>query len=212
MREKQSWGHWDQWEGCCNYPHKNVSGLLWRFCCCSVARSCPTFCGLIDCSTPGFPGIHYVLEFAQTHIHWVDNAIQPFHPLSPPSPLARNLFQHQGLIQWVNSHQVAKVLEFQLESFQWIFSALGLRMIWSPYSSRDSQESSPTSQFESINFQPSAFVMVQLSHLYMTTGKTIALTIWTFVGKVMALLFNTLSRFVIAFFQGANVLISWLQE
>ena len=182
-------------------------------CCCSVTQSCPALCDSMDCSTWGFLVFHCFPEFVQTHVHWVSDAIQPFHPLSPPSPLALNLFQHQGLIQWVSSsHQVAKVLEFQLESFQWIFSALGLRMIWSPYSSRDSQESSPTSQFESINFRPSAFVMVQLSHLYMTTGKTIALTIWTFVGKVMALLFNTLSRFVIAFFQGANVLISWLQE
>ena len=126
-------------------------------CCCSVTQSCPALCDSMDCSTWGFLVFHCFPEFVQTHVHWVSDAIQPFHPLSPPSPLARNLFQHQGLIQWVNSHQVAKVLEFQLESFQWIFSALGLRMIWSPYSSRDSQESSPTSQFESINFQPSAF-------------------------------------------------------
>ena len=74
-------------------------------------------------STPGFPVLHYLLEFAQTHVHWVSDATQPAHPLSPPSP-AFNLSQHQGLFQWVSSlHQVAKLLELQLQhqSFQWIF-------------------------------------------------------------------------------------------
>ena len=68
--------------------------------------------------------LHYLLEFAQTHLHWISNAIQPSHPLSSPSPPAFNLSQHQALFQWVSSlHQVAKVLEFQLQhqSFQWIF-------------------------------------------------------------------------------------------
>ena len=78
----------------------------------------------MDCSTPGFPVHHQLLEFAQTHVHWVSDAIQPSHPLSSPFPPALNLSQHQGLFQWVSSsHQVAKVLEFQLQhqSFQWIF-------------------------------------------------------------------------------------------
>ena len=80
-------------------------------------------CDPIDCSKPGFPVLHHLLEFAQTHVHWVSDAIQPSHPLSPPSPSALNLSQHQGLFQWVSSsHQVAKVLELQLQhqSFQWI--------------------------------------------------------------------------------------------
>ena len=82
--------------------------------------------------------------------------IQPSHPLSTPSPLALNLSQHQGLFQWVNSfHQVAKLLELQLQhqSFQWIFGADFLLdwLVWSPCSPRDSQESSPAPQFESIN-------------------------------------------------------------
>ena len=81
----------------------------------SAAQSCLTVCDPMDCSTPGFPVHHQLLEFAQTHVHWVGGAIQPSHPLSPPSSPAFSLFQHQGLSQWVSSvHQVAKVLEFQL--------------------------------------------------------------------------------------------------
>ena len=130
----------------------------------------------MDCSTPGFPVYHQLLELAQTHVHWVSDAIQPSHPLSSPSPPAFNLSQHQGLFQWVSSlDQMAKVLELQLQhqSFQWIF-----RIDW-----------------------------------YMATGKTIALTKWTFVGKVMSLLFTVLSRFVIAFLpRSKHLLISWLQS
>ena len=88
----------------------------------SVSQSCPTLCNPMNCSTPGLPVHHQLPEFTQTHVHWVGNAIQPSHPLSSPSPPALNLFQHQGLFQWVSSlHQVAKVLEFQLQhqSFQW---------------------------------------------------------------------------------------------
>ena len=91
---------------------------------CSVAQSCPTLWDPINCSTPGFPVLHHLLELAQTHVHWVGDAIQSSHPLSSPSPPALNLSQHQGLFQGVSSsHQVAKVLEFQLQhqSFQWIF-------------------------------------------------------------------------------------------
>ena len=88
----------------------------------SVTQSCPTLCNPMDCSTPGFP-VHQFPELAQTHIHWVSDAIQPSHPLSP-SPPDFNLSQHQGLFKGVSSsHQGAKVLEFQLQhqSFQWIF-------------------------------------------------------------------------------------------
>ena len=82
----------------------------------------PTLCDLMNCSTPDFPVHHQHPEFTQTHIHWIGDAIQPSHPLSSPSPPIFNLSQHQGLFQWVSSsHQVAKVLEFQLQhqSFQW---------------------------------------------------------------------------------------------
>ena len=87
----------------------------------SVAQSCLTLCNPMDHSTPGFPVHHQLLEFTQTHVHRVGDAIQSSHPLSSPSPPALNLSQHQGLFKWVSSsHQVAKVLEFQLQhqSFQ----------------------------------------------------------------------------------------------
>ena len=89
--------------------------------CCLVTQSCPTLCDPMDCSTPGFSVLHHLPELGQTHAHWVSDAIQPSRPLSSPSPPAFNLSQHQGLFQWVSSlHQVAKVLEFQLQhqSFQ----------------------------------------------------------------------------------------------
>ena len=90
----------------------------------SVAQSCPTVCNPMNRSTPGLPVHHQLPEFTQTHVHWLGDAIQPSHPLSSASPPAPNPSQHQGLFQWINSsHQVAKVLEFQLQhqSFQWIF-------------------------------------------------------------------------------------------
>ena len=122
----------------------------------SVTQLCPTVCDRVDCSTPGLH-IHYqLLEFTQAHVHRAGDAIQPSHPLLSPSPPAFNLSQHQGPFWWVSSsHQVAKVLEFQLQhqSFQWIFRTDFLQdwLIGSPCSSRDSQKSSPTPQFKSIN-------------------------------------------------------------
>ena len=92
----------------------------------SVVQSCPTLCDPMDYSMPGFPIHHQLSELAQTHVHRVGDAIQPSHPLLSPSPPAFNYSEHQSLFQWVSSsHQVAKVLEFQLQhqSFQWIFRA-----------------------------------------------------------------------------------------
>ena len=109
------------------------SHVLRSSCCFSVAQSCPTLCDPMDCSTPGFPVLHHLLELAQTHVHWVSDAIQPSHPLLPTSPLAFSLSQHQRLFQWVSSsHQVAKVLELQLQhqSFQRIFRVDFLKMDW----------------------------------------------------------------------------------
>ena len=149
------------------------------------------------------PCPHYLPEFAHTYVHWVGDAIQPSHPLLSPSPPAFSLSQHQCLFQWVDfSHQVTQVLELQHQSFQWIFRVDFLYdwLAWSPSCPRDSQESSPQHHNSKASVLCcSAFLMVQLSHPYMTTGKTIALTRRTFVGKVMSLLFNMLSRFVIAF-------------
>ena len=105
---------------------------------------------------PGSSVFHYLPEFTQTHVHWDGDVIQPSHLLSPLSLLALNLSQHQGVFQWVSSlYQVVKVLEIQLQhkSFQWIFKVdiLYCWLVWSPCYSRESQESSPASQFESIN-------------------------------------------------------------
>ena len=100
----------------------------------------------MNCSTPGLPVHHQLLESTQTHVHWVSDAIQPSHLLLNPSPPAPNPSQHQGLFQWVNSsHEVAKELEFQLQhqSFQWTHRPNLLKdgLFGSPCSPRDSQES-----------------------------------------------------------------------
>ena len=113
-----------------------------------MSQLCPTLCHPMDCSTPGLPVHHQLPEFTQTHILWVGDAIQPSHPLSSPPP-AFNLSQHQGLSQLVSSlHQVAKVLEFQLQhqSFQWIFRTDFLKdgLAGSPCSPRDSEVFSNT--------------------------------------------------------------------
>ena len=90
--------------------------------CCSVPKSCPTLCDPMDCSTPGFPVHRQLSELAQAHVHWVSDAVQPSHPLSSPSLPAFNVSQPQGLYQRASSlHQVAKLLELQNQSFQWIF-------------------------------------------------------------------------------------------
>ena len=97
----------------------------------SVTQSCPTLCDPMDCSTPGFPVHHQLPELAQTHVHCVGDAIQPSHPLLFPSTPAFNASQYQGLFQGVSYlHQVAKVLEFQLQpqSFQWTSRTISFRM------------------------------------------------------------------------------------
>ena len=115
----------------------------------------PTLGDPIDCSTPGFPVLHHLLEFVQTHFCWVSDAIEPSHPLLSPCCPAFRLSQCHGFYQWVGfSHQVAKVSEPQLQhqSFQWIFriNFLFNWLVWSSCSSRDSQESPPAPQFERI--------------------------------------------------------------
>ena len=164
----------------------------------------------MDCNTSGFPVLNHLPDLAQTHVHWVGDAIQPSCPLSSPSPPVLNLSQHQDLFQWVSSsHQAAKVLELQLQhqSFQWIFRTCFLYdwLVWS-YSRQDSQESLQHHNLKTSVLQCSAFFMVQFSHPYMTTRKTIALTLWNFVNKVMSLLFNMLSRFVITFLRSNRFL------
>ena len=141
----------------------------------------------------------------------ISSSVVPFSP-------APNPFQHQGLFQWVNSsHEVAKVLEFQLhhQSFQWTprtdlfrIDLLDFLAVQGTFKNLLQHHSSKAS-----NFQCSAFVTVQLSHPYMTTGKTITLTRWTFVGKIISLLFNILSGLVITFLPRSKcLLIPWLQS
>ena len=122
----------------------------------SVAQSCPTLCDPMNRSTPGLPVHHHLLELTQAHVHRVRDALQPSHSRSSPFLCAPSPSQHQSLFQWVNSsHEVAKVLEFQLQhqSFQRNPSTDLLQngLVGSPCSPRDSQESSPTPHFKSIN-------------------------------------------------------------
>ena len=144
----------------------------------------------MDCSMPGFPVLHHLMELAQTHVHWVSDAIQPSHPLLSPSPPAFNLSQHQSLFQWVSSsHQVTKVLELQLqlqhESFQWYSGLISFRMDWFDLLAVQGTLKSLLQHHSSKAsiLWCSAFFMVQLLHPYMTTGKTIASTMQTSVGR-----------------------------
>ena len=169
------------------------------------------------CSKLGLPVHHQLLEFTQTHVHWVGDAIKPSHPLQSPSLLTFNLSQHQGLVQWVSStHQVPRYWSFSfnispsneysgLISYKmgWL-DVLQSKRFWRIFSNTTVQKQ----QFLALNF-----LIVQLSHPYMTTGKTTALTRWTVVGKVMPLLFNMLSRLVIPFLPRSKcLLITWLQS
>ena len=184
----------------------------------SVAQSCPTLCDPMNCSTPGLLVHHHLPEFTQTHVHQVRDAIQPSHPLSSPSSPAPNPTQHQSLFQWVNSsHGVAKVLDFQLQ-YHCLqrnprADLLQNELVGSLCSPRTLKSLLQHHSSKAPILWHSAFLIVQLSHAYMTTGKTIALTRWTFVGKVTSLLFNMLSRLIITFLpRSKRLLISWLQS
>ena len=180
----------------------------------SVTHSCPTLWNPVDCSTPGFPVHGQHPEFAKTHLHRVGDAIQPSHSLSSSSPSVFNfshirVYSNESVLciggQSIGVSASASLLPMSIQS--WF--PLGLTLCCP----RDSQESPPTAQFKSISSSHSAFFMVQHSHPYMTTGKIIALTRWTLVGKVIHLLFNMLSRLVIAFLPRREcLLISWLQS
>ena len=168
------------------------------------------------CRTTGFPVHHQLLEFTQTHVHQVGDAIQPSHPLSFPSPPAFSLSQHQGLsksvppIRWPKywsfnlslspSNEYSGLISFRMDWVDLLAVQGTLKSLLQHHSSKASI------------LQHSAFFMIQLSHPYLTTGKIIALTIQTFVSKVMSLLFNMLSRFFTAFLLEARVLMSWLQS
>ena len=157
----------------------------------------------MKCSTPGLPVHHQLPEFTQTHVHQVGDAIQPSHPLSSPSP-APNPSQHQSLFQWVNSsHEVAKYwsFSFSISPSNEHPGLMSFRMDWLDLLEVQGTPKSLLQHHSSKAsiLRCSAFFTVQLSHPYMTTGKTRALTRRTFVGKVMSLLLNMLSRLVITF-------------
>ena len=170
------------------------------FMCCLVTRSWPTLRDPTDCSRPGFFVLHCLLEFAQTYVHWVSDTIQPSHLLSLPSPPVLNFFP--ALLSFpvcqlfISSSDYSGLIFFRIDWFDLDVQGKGNSLL----------------QHHSLKVSIlwcSAFFMVQFSYLYMTTGKTIALTIWTFGIKVMSQLFNILSRFVIAFlsvaYQWVNV-------
>ena len=156
----------------------------------------------MNCSTPGPPVHHQPPEFTQTHVHRVSDAIQPSHPLSSPSPPVPNPFQHQALFQWVNSsHRWPTYwsLGFSLSPSNEHPGLISFRMDWldptwlDPLSPRDLKSFLQHHGSKVSILQCSAFFPAQHSHLYMTTGKTKALTRQTFVAKVMFLLLNILS-------------------
>ena len=156
----------------------------------------------MDRSTPGFPAHHQLPELVQTQVHWVGDAIQPSHPLSSPSPPAINLpsirvfFSESVLrMRWLKywtfsispSNEYLGLISFRIDWFDLLALQGTLKSLLQHHSSKAS------------TLWHSAFFTVHLSHPYVTTGKTIALTIWTFVSKVMSLFFNMLFRFAIAF-------------
>ena len=158
---------------------------------------CLTLSDPMDRSTPGLPIHHQLPEFTQTHVHCIGDAIQPSHPLSTPCSLAFNLSSIRSfqMSQFFTSGGQSIGFQLQHQSFQKMFRADFLQdgLVGSPWSPRDSarvQESSPPHSSKASILRRSAFFIVQLSHPYMATGKTIALTRQTFVGKVMFLLFN----------------------
>ena len=176
----------------------------------SVTQSCPTLCDPMDCSTLAFPVHHQLPKLAQTHVQWVGDAIQPFHPLSSPSPPSFNLTQHQAL----SNESVLHIRWPKYWSFSFSISPsneypglISLRIDWLDLLAVQGILESLLQHHSSkaLILQCSALFMVQLSHPFMAIGKTIALTRWIFVGKVMSLLFNMLPRLVIVFFQRANI-------
>ena len=182
----------------------------------SVAQSCPTLCDPMNRSMPGLPVHHQLPEFTQTHVHRVSDAIQPSHPLSSPSPLAHNpssitVFSNESTLcmRW------PKYWSFSISPSKEIPGLISSRMDWLDLLAVQGTLKSLLQQHSSKAsiLQHSAFFTVQLSHPYMTTGKTIVLTRRKFVSQVMSLLLNMLSRLVITVLPRSKcLLISWLQS
>ena len=195
----------------------NTERILCQFS--SVAQSCLTLCDPMNPSMPGPPVHHQLLEFTQTHVHWVGDAIQPSHPLSSPSPPSPNSSQHESfpmcqLFTWGGQSAGVSALASVLPMNTQDRSPLE----WTGWTSLQSTGLTLKSLLQHRSSKASilwcsAFFTVQLSYPYMTTGKTIALTRWTFGGKVMSLLLNTLSMLVVTLLpRSKRLLISWLQS
>ena len=170
-------------------------------------------------SMPGLPVHHQLPEFTHTHVHWVSDVIQPSHPLSSPSPPPFKIFPNIKVfcnesvlcIRWPSIGVSASASILPVDIQDWF--PLGWTGWISLQSTGLSRVFSNTTVQKHQFFSSQFFFIVQLSHPYMTTGKTIALTRWTFIGKVMSLLFNMLSRLVIAFLPRSKLLlILWLQS
>ena len=180
----------------------------------SAAQSYPTLCNPMDCSTPGFPVHHQLLEFSQAHVHWVSDAIQPSHPLLSPSPPVFNLsqirvFSNESVLCIRYTLPKYKSFSFNISPSNEYSGLISFRMDWLDLFAVQGTLKGLLQNHSSKAsiLQCSAFFIVQLSHLYMTTGKTIALTRWTFVGKIK------LSMLVITFLpRSKRLLISWLQS
>ena len=195
--------------------------------CCSGAKSRLTLWDPMDYSNPGFLALHYLLKFAQTHVHWVSDAIQPSHPLvspfsSRPQSFPTSVFSNVSAlhIRWPKywsfsvspSNEYSGLISFRMDWFDLLAVQGTLKSLLQHHSLKTSIKKKKRKKKTSV-LPCSAFFTVQLSHPYMTTGRTIALTIWTFVSKMMSLLFNMLSSFVISFLPRSNhLLISWLQS
>ena len=159
----------------------------------------------MNCSMPVFPVPHYFLEFAQAQVHQIYDVMKVSHLLLSPSPqpsIFPSIRAFFFFFQWVSSsNEYSELISFRIDWFDLLVAQGALRSILQHHSSK------------ALIFRHSAFFIVQLSQPYMSTGKTIALTRWTFVGKVMFLLFNMLSRLIIAFLpRSKSHLISWLQS
>ena len=165
----------------------------------SVAQLCPTLCNPMDCSMPGLPVHHQLPEFTETRVHWVGDVIQPSHPLCCPLLFLSSVFPS---IRVFSNESVLHIRWPKYLNFSFNISPssehsgpICLRMDWLNHLAVQGTLKSLLqhhSSKASIHWH-SAFFIVQLSHPYMTAGKTIALTRWTFVGKVMSLLYNMLS-------------------
>ena len=172
----------------------------------------------MNCNMPGLPVHHQLPEFTQTHVHWVGDTIRPSHPLSSPSLPVFILSQHMGIFKWVSSsHRWPKYwsFSFNINPSNEYSGLISFRMDWLDLLAVQGTLKSLLQNHSSKAsiLQCSVFFIVQISHPYMTTGKTIALTRWTFVGKVMSLLFNILSRLFKTFLPRCkHFLISWLQS